>query len=95
MVEARELHAPAAGKRPDQRVAGGLEEGQPLAPAQEEDVGGDGPECVDGAGTGLNRNSCQLVVQNPMASRSSRTVPRPGWGSALRMSRRLMALGCP
>src|SRR6266568_4240232 len=33
--------------------------------------------------------------QNPMASRSSRTVPRSGWGSALRMSRRLMALGCP
>ncbi len=33
--------------------------------------------------------------QNPMTSRNSRTVPRPGWGSALRMSRRLTALGCP
>jgi len=33
--------------------------------------------------------------QNPMASRRSRTVPRPGWGSALRMRRRLTALGCP
>jgi len=33
--------------------------------------------------------------QNPMASRSSRTVPRPGMYSALRMSRRLMALGIP
>jgi hypothetical protein len=33
--------------------------------------------------------------QNPMASRSSKTVPRPEWGSALRMRRRLMALGCP
>jgi 2-polyprenyl-6-methoxyphenol hydroxylase-like FAD-dependent oxidoreductase len=33
--------------------------------------------------------------QNPMASRSSRTVPRPGSGSALRMSTRLTALGLP
>jgi hypothetical protein len=30
--------------------------------------------------------------QNPMASRSSRTVPRPGRGSALRTRRRLIAL---
>ena len=34
-------------------------------------------------------------AQNPMASRSSRTVPRPGRYSALRMSRRLTALGYP
>ena len=34
-------------------------------------------------------------VQNPMASRSSRTVLRPGRGSALRISRWLTALGHP
>jgi hypothetical protein len=33
--------------------------------------------------------------QNPMASRSSRTVPRPGSGSALRIRTRLRALGRP
>lgn len=33
--------------------------------------------------------------QNPMASRSSSTVPRPGSVSALRMRRRLMALVRP
>jgi hypothetical protein len=33
--------------------------------------------------------------QNPMASRSSSTVPRPGSGSALRMRTRLRALGLP
>ncbi len=33
--------------------------------------------------------------QKPMASRSSRTVPRPGCSSAFRTSRRLMALGEP
>src|SRR4029078_3105197 len=50
VVQAGKLHAPAARERPGQRVAGRLEEGQPFAPAQDEDVGGDRPECVDGAG---------------------------------------------
>jgi hypothetical protein len=36
-----------------------------------------------------------LAPQNPIASRSSRTVARPGWGSALRTRRRLSALGTP
>jgi glucose-6-phosphate-specific signal transduction histidine kinase len=36
-----------------------------------------------------------VATQKPMASRSSRTVARPGCGSALRTSRRLTALGCP
>ena len=44
VVETGELHAPAMRERPGQRVAGGLEEGQPLAPAQDEDVGRDRPE---------------------------------------------------
>ena len=36
-----------------------------------------------------------LLIQYPMASRSSSTVPRPGWNSPLRMRRRLTALGQP
>ncbi len=51
----------------------------------------DGPGPAPGRGT----SAVPGGRQNPMASRSSKTVPRPGWGSALRMSRRLMALGCP
>jgi DNA-3-methyladenine glycosylase II len=45
---------------------------------------------------GLSAASLRSAAfQNPMASRSSRTVPRPGRNSALRMRRRLTALGCP
>jgi len=44
-------------------------------------------------GTSAPATGCK--GQKPIASRSSSTVPRPGWYSALSMSSRLTALGTP
>src|SRR5690242_8789328 len=50
VIQAGELDAPGVRQRLLQRIAGRHEEREPLAPAHQQDVGGDGTEGADGAG---------------------------------------------
>ena len=71
VVQAGKLHAPAARKRPGQPVAGRGEEGQPLAPAQDEDVGGDRPASLPSASSRSKRSSQAVFLVASIASAGS------------------------